>query len=318
MEGGETNMDTIVKMKFGSHLYGTATPESDTDYKGVFLPSGIDIAMGNIPKSVREDTKEGTGKNSSDDVDSEFYSLQYFIKMALEGQTVALDMLHAPIEMLEPCSNLWLEILSNRKSFYTKNSKAFVQYARKQAAKYGVKGSRLAEAEEVFKFLSVQNPKMKLGGRWHELPTGEHVKFIQDNKQGIKQYQVCGKIIQETVTIEYAMGIVQTFINQYGARAIMARNNEGIDWKAISHAFRAAFQVKEMLKYNTITFPRPEAWYLKQIKQGKCDYNIIGPELDSLISKVEELTTTSNLPEKPDTEYWENWVFRKVGELCFR
>ena len=32
-------MDFIVKMKFGSHLYGTATAQSDVDLKGVFLPT---------------------------------------------------------------------------------------------------------------------------------------------------------------------------------------------------------------------------------------------------------------------------------------
>jgi len=29
---------TLVDMRLGSHLYGTATPESDTDHKAVFLP----------------------------------------------------------------------------------------------------------------------------------------------------------------------------------------------------------------------------------------------------------------------------------------
>jgi predicted nucleotidyltransferase len=33
--GSWTNMNVIVKMKFGSHLYGTSTPLSDTDYKAV-------------------------------------------------------------------------------------------------------------------------------------------------------------------------------------------------------------------------------------------------------------------------------------------
>jgi hypothetical protein len=27
------------KMKFGAHLYGTATSNSDVDYKGIFMPS---------------------------------------------------------------------------------------------------------------------------------------------------------------------------------------------------------------------------------------------------------------------------------------
>jgi predicted nucleotidyltransferase len=31
-------MKTVVRMRFGSHLYGTSTPESDLDFKSVFLP----------------------------------------------------------------------------------------------------------------------------------------------------------------------------------------------------------------------------------------------------------------------------------------
>lgn len=42
----------IVKMLFGSHLYGTQTPSSDTDYKGVAMPSVRDIALGRVPGHV--------------------------------------------------------------------------------------------------------------------------------------------------------------------------------------------------------------------------------------------------------------------------
>ena len=46
-----SKMNLIVKMKFGSHLYGTDTENSDVDYKGVFLPSKEDILLGRIQKS---------------------------------------------------------------------------------------------------------------------------------------------------------------------------------------------------------------------------------------------------------------------------
>jgi len=45
-------MNIIVKMKFGSHLYGTATVDSDLDYKGVFLPSKKEVLLGKIHKSI--------------------------------------------------------------------------------------------------------------------------------------------------------------------------------------------------------------------------------------------------------------------------
>ena len=40
----------LVKMFFGSHLYGTTNENSDTDLKGVFLPNKRDILLGRIPQ----------------------------------------------------------------------------------------------------------------------------------------------------------------------------------------------------------------------------------------------------------------------------
>ena len=146
-------MNTIVKMKFGSHLYGTATPESDLDYKGVFMPDLEELLLGKVKKSYSETTGDDRSKNSAGDVDSEMYSLHYFIQLACEGQTVAMDMLHAPDEMILEKSNIWDLIVNERDKFYTKNLEAFVGYARKQAAKYGIKGSRLLELQKVIKLL---------------------------------------------------------------------------------------------------------------------------------------------------------------------
>ena len=77
----------IAKMKFGSHLYGTATENSDLDYKGIYLPTKEQILLNRFKKSHNIQTKKGSSaKNTSDDIDIEFYSLQYFIKLACEGQ----------------------------------------------------------------------------------------------------------------------------------------------------------------------------------------------------------------------------------------
>ncbi len=103
--------DIIVKMIFGSHLYGTATSESDLDYKGIFLPSKEEILLGNIPKGYSYSTRATDAKNTADDTDVELYSLHYFIKLACEGQTVALDMLHAPDAMIMESSDIWTSIV---------------------------------------------------------------------------------------------------------------------------------------------------------------------------------------------------------------
>jgi predicted nucleotidyltransferase len=45
-------MDLIVAMRFGSHLYGTATPQSDLDYKAVYLPEARDILVQRVQSTV--------------------------------------------------------------------------------------------------------------------------------------------------------------------------------------------------------------------------------------------------------------------------
>ena len=144
----------IANIVFGSHLYGTATKESDKDFKGVFLPSKEQILLGKIPKSYNTTSKKGNAtKNTSEDTDTEFYSLHYFIELACQGQTVALDILHAPKEMILVTTPIWEDLVKNREKFYTKNLSAFIGYAHRQVAKYGIRSGRLGNLREVIKTL---------------------------------------------------------------------------------------------------------------------------------------------------------------------
>ena len=301
-------MNLIVKMIHGSHLYGTDDENSDIDYKGVYLPSKEDILLGRIKKNITFTTKqEIQNKNTPQDIDEEYFSIHEFIKLAVEGQTIALDMLHAPHKFILRTSYIWNILRNRRHLFYTKNLDAFLGYAKKQAAKYGVKGSRIREAKEFLKCLdSFGNRNDRLYDFWEILPTGEHISHIEDSKNGLRQIQVVGKIIQETVTIQYAYDIIHKYLETYGKRAELAAKNKGIDWKAISHAMRAGFQLKEIYEKGDITFPLKQAPFLRAVKQGKIDYpNVAGPMLDSLLDEVEELAKKSDYPEKVNPEVWD-------------
>lgn len=310
----------IVKMVFGSHLYGTNTSESDKDYKGIFLPTKEQIYLGRIPKSIQENTKKNSDtKNSSCDVDSEIYSLHYFLKLACEGQTVALDMLHCPNNLLIESSAIWEEIVKNRRLFYTKNLDAFVGYARKQAAKYGIKGSRLNDAKRVLDFLincKLESLSLKLFDVWEDLPEGEHIiKHPPDESHGLRLYEVCGRKLQETASIEYAIPVIDRFYKNYGERAIKAAQNIGVDWKAVSHAFRAAIQVKSILTEGAINFPLKETEFLKQIKAGELDYQtVVAPKLDTMMDELEELSVKSILPKKVNRKFWDDFLIKVIDQ----
>lgn len=313
------NMDIIVKMKFGSHLYGTATDTSDIDYKGVYLPSREEILLGNIPKCHNYSTGNDMSKNKPGDMDVEIYSLHYFIRLACEGQTVAMDMLHAPEEMFIAHSDIWRTIVKERHRFYSKNLNSFINYARRQASKYGIKGSRLNAVSQVIDVLKAQDPESKLRAIWDKLPRIEHCHDTGIDPNGMRQYQVCGKTFQESASVGYVVPILEKFYDDYGDRAKLAAENKNIDWKAISHALRAAIQTKEILTTNTISYPLKDAPFLMKVKEGKLDYsNEVAPVLESLMDEVEKLLSASSLPEETDRDYWNNFICETLERERFR
>jgi hypothetical protein len=321
---GLTKSQILCYMRFGSHLYGTDGPDSDTDYKGVYMPRKEDLLLQAVPKSISYKPNKGEGvKNTKDDVDIEVYSLHYFLELAKKGETVAIDMLHAPLSWLNISSEVWADLHNNRSRFHTKNLKAFVGYARKQAAKYGIKGSRLNAARKVMDYLApmLQGPDDpgKLLHHWENLPTGEHIHrdmsamigdIMNNTRPGV--YQVCGKQIQSTVKVQYAYDIVKKFYDQYGARAKQAADNKGIDWKAVSHALRAAYEVESILKTGDIEFPLKPAGFIKRVKDGKIHWNLVQRVLEILMEDLEEDSEKSTLPDRVNVQWVQWWLLDKL------
>lgn len=318
-------MRTVVKMLFGSHLYGTATETSDTDYKGVFLPTREQVLLQRVPKTAAKKPKKAEGeKNTPADIDEEMFSLYYFLHLACEGETVALDMLHAPASasIMLVTHPVWAQLVRQRERFYTKNLKSFVGYARRQAAKYGVKGSRLAEAKLVLEALETfvrmyrtsdgQTPR--LGEFFDKLPTGEHISIVDTPND--KLYMVCGKGLSAKAHLDHYVPMLRTFVDTYGDRAKQAAENKGIDWKAVSHAFRAAYQVRHILKDGGYTYPLPETDMIRAVKSGSLDwFSVVQPELESIMDEVEGLSAASTLPAKVDREYWDRWLMQIIDEF---
>lgn len=63
-----------------------------------------------------------------------------------------------------------------------------------------------------------------------------------------------------------------------------------------------------------ITFPRPEAEYLKQIKRGELDYvTEVAPSLEAAMERCEGLSAARSLPESVDRGFWEGWLVNEVA-----
>ena len=311
-------MDLIVKTVFGSHLYGTETESSDHDFKGIYLPSKGDCFLNRVDSNISETTGKANSKNTKEDVDIEIFSLQEFMRLANNGEMIVIDLLHTPLDKILETSQIWELLYKNRSKFYTKNLAGYLGYIRKQTAKYGIKGSRLQAMEEVMDVLH-SVPTLDFIGEhattvkdiWSKLPLNEYCRFIDNPKEKRWQhYEVCGKQLQETMRVDYARSIVKNMYDSYGARAQMAKNNEGIDWKAVSHAFRAGLQLEEIYTTGDLKYPLKDANYIRNIKTGKFHYanDGIGEELEGILLHIEDLARTCSYPDKMDKEWMDNFI----------
>lgn len=314
-------MNKAVEMVFGSHLYGLNTPESDKDYKGIVLPTKKEILMQEAKFSLKETTGDSHSRNTNEDVDIEFNSLQKFIDFACQGETFAIDMLHAPKSAIIESSEIWKYLQENRSKFYTKNMKAYIGYVRKQAAKYGVKGSRLAILEEALDIACDGTASLNTVGEMYEfLPIGEHSQWIETEHPKVGNqtfYEICGRKFQSTLKLPMFIRQLQQIYSSYGERAQKAKDNEGIDWKAISHALRAGYQARSIYKYGNFEYPLDETDFLMKVKQGKLDYMTeVQGELENLVDEVMILADNSGYPEKVDRKFWNQFIYEIHEVIC--
>lgn len=325
--------DIVVVMEFGSHLYGLNTPSSDKDYKGIYLPTKKELLMGETKTHYSYSTGDNDSKNGADDVDVEFYSLHYFLELARKGETVAMDMLHAPKDKLMETSGVWKWLQKNRSDLYTKNMKSYVGYVKTQAAKYGIRGSRMGALEEVMKVV-IDLPVLEkvkvsdlvftdrltvVGDFMNSLPVNEHARFVsKETSQGIQMfYEVLGRKFQLTLKVKEFKDNLKKIWDTYGERARMAKDNDGIDWKAVSHALRAGFQARAIYTEGEFSYPLKETDYLLDVKEGKRDFlNDVQPTLEALVEQVMELADNSGYPKKANMDkFW--WKMREAHANVF-
>lgn len=294
--------------------------------KGVYLPSKREIILGTYSDTRNSTTGENDSKNSKDDVDVELYSLRKFFKMLRNGDTAALELLHTPEELIVEKHPIWDELVAQKDKFVSKKINAMIGYARQQAAKYGIKGSRMGELNTVIQVLrkyektfDFNNPKLKLV--WDDLVNEfkgmKHVHLIELEMKTINQtrkfpaFEILGKKFDHHNTFPHVLQILTRIYKEYGYRARQAKKNNGIDWKALSHALRVMYQGQELLSTGKITLPHSgdNLQLLRDVKQGLKPFDEVSLILEEEMEKLEKLNIESTLQEKVDEKFTEDLTY---------
>lgn len=317
-------MKTLIEIKFGSHLYGTSTPASDLDYKFVFIPAARDLLLQRARDSINNQRpKQQFEKNVTGEVDHESFALHRYLSLLAQGQTLALDMLFAPRwAMLNNPSPVWHELVRNRSKLLSRRATSFIHYCRNQASKYGIRGSRVHAVRNIVEWfdaaIAEHGHLAKLEEAAPTLPEFiaerklEHTQIVYidhpSRPDPIPHLECCGRKAPFFTSLKETRAIYVRVLDAYGARALMAEKNEGVDWKALSHAVRVATEALELLATGWITFPLSNASHLLAIKQGILPYATVAQEIEDLLEQVEAAQATSILPDEPDHEFIDNLI----------
>ena len=304
---------------FGSTLYGTATPgKSDMDVRGIFLPSRESLALNRAPKSLHFSTGNNERRNLAGDVDIDLWSVQHWLlKLLPAGDTGALDVLFSPSH--EACTLYRDPILDNvftnsLRLMDTGNGRAYAEYSLGQAKKYGIKGSRVGALKAVRSWLQTHCPNPHPDLRLSEYLDDLAASCTDDRFCSVvtvhddRALQLCGKLHMSSIRMEEFIRRVEVDMSRYGARAEEAERNQGLDFKALSHALRALDQMEELLQTGKIIFPLSTRERLIAVKEGRYSWREVEPQILERLAAVDALRGSAPFAEAHEVAFAEACV----------
>lgn len=319
----ENGVELLYLTLFGSELYGTATPgKSDMDMRGIFLPSLKSLALGAAPKSLHFSTGDSEHKNSSSDMDIDLWSVQHWLlKLLPAGDTGACDVLFSPsnaVCTMYRDSRLDAVFMNPDRVLDAKNCRGYADYSLGQAKKYGIKGSRLGALRQVHKWVTgnaALDSMARFASVLDELVSacgdGRYCTRV-DTEQG-PGLQLCGKIHVGGIRIREFVQRVESDMEKYGARAIEAEKNQGLDFKALSHALRAFDQMEELYTTGRIVFPLATRERILRVKRGEIPWVDLEPMILQRLAEIDGMREASAMALAYDRSFAEQQIWSCYG-----
>jgi hypothetical protein len=292
----------ILKVRVGSHLYGTSTPESDEDFIGIFVPDaeyllGLDrIPKGEVDLGIK--FKDAEGKNTKDAVDFKAYTLEKFARLALDNNPNVLEILFVNLDNVLFANDIGYQLLNLRHEFLsTKIKHRFLGYAFSQKHKMVIKLENYEKLLEAIDYIDHSTDKQFL------LDIEHHPIFVRK-----KDHVTIGDVnMPVTVTIKKAKKMLAARLAKFGSRQELV-SKYGYDTKFASHLIRLLDEGLELLTTGTLRFPLEGRQLLRDIRTGKLSMQEVLDMADGMEKEVEYFCETTKLPHSPNRKLVEKFV----------
>ncbi|KKM66569.1 hypothetical protein LCGC14_1479910 [marine sediment metagenome] len=334
--------NTIFMTVAGSRAYGTNTPESDWDYRGVCIIPNKSLYF-------------GTGLNKFAQMDKGFdddrviYDLRKFIGLAMESNPNIIELLFTD-ERHHIKSTKWFDmVIEHKNKFLSKNARykfsgyAFAQLKRikrhrgylmnspkkkPERSDFGLPEQKLITADNMGAFQWLIANLLK--------GTVDYLNMSEELREELKNINYIGAV-QKGVP-DYCWGEVQDLtgasdewiasmmhekayinaLNEWNSYQTWQRNRNkdraeiekkfGYDCKHAMHLVRLMRMGMEILETGKVHVFRPDREELKAIRNGAWTYSQITEYADSCEKKLESLYKTTKLRKQPDRKF--------LDELC--
>ena len=356
MNNKEVEDCTIFLTLAGSKAYGTNTPESDTDIRGVCIPRDVSYYLGMGIKQFEQ-------KDKGWEDDRVVYNLQKAMKLMADGNPNMIDLLFTDERHWLVHTDEWARICIYRDKFLSKRMRhsyggyAFSQLSRIERHRgYLLHPPTKKPTREDFKL-----PERKVlaaddigAVQWllanFLKNTAQYMNFSDQAKSeleesanyiGVVQSNLSSDISEEQwAVIQKAIDASDEFIhfmmrekaytnalNEWNSYAEWnnTRNDKrrvleqmyGYDTKHAMHLVRLMKMGIEILETGTVNVFRDDREELKAIRNGAWTYEQVKEFADNSEKKLDSLYKTSTLPHNPDRNFIDNLCQSVVESYVF-
>lgn len=326
----------------GSHLYGTNTPESDIDTRGVFIPAR-EYFLG-FAKGIEQIEDKET--------DTVIFELRKFLHLTLLANPNILELLFVPKEKWVSYTTEWEKIVNYRHLMVSKKARhTFAGYAyaqlkrikshrqwllnppkvKPERSEYGLpEHQKLVTADQIGAFNVYLKDCLEDIVDMH--PFKEQLIEMKESHDFMGLVQIKKMVTDESMhAIKTVTGlsdnIIEAVEREKRYKNALAHWNSYLNWKENRNPKRAELEAKfgfdckhasnlvrlitegqELLSTGHITLPRPDADLILSVKNGAWTYETLIEKTEEMDKMFDALYKTSPLPYTPNIE--------KTNDLC--
>lgn len=295
----------------GSHFFNLNSLNSDTDFRGIYMPSLEEFYEGESKRKFFErKTLEGNKvgvKNTKNDVDFYLFSYTFFLDLLKRGDFNCMELLHAPDDKIIINSPEMQELMKIRQSLLVNDISAFLGFIKKEYRRYGVNINHYKIQEDFANFLRKYPPHTRFVDIWEDIkeyakndPQIIFTTSLTGNNNSVPTVKIAQRFYQNTVKTSYVVDAIDTRLQRYGHRQKnMAAS--GVEFKGLYHALRLIYEANDLFDYGEFKIPFDSQRHsvLKSIKEGVAEQDyiffLIDDEIDKLYDREKDVKT--NKPE---------------------